>query len=243
MKGNQKSVLERQRRQRGRMNALLGLVLLLILAGLALLAWRGWPQSTAGRGSTGQGSGTEVVGVASVTDGDTLEIQGTKIRLFGVDAPESTQTCTRNRKTYPCGREAANALAGFLGQQTVRCRRKDTDRYGRLVAVCHVGNTDVNGWLVQSGYALAYREYGTDYVPQETAARKAKRGIHAGTFVNPADYRKGKTTPSIPTTSTPAKSPYPSCAVARSKGRTPVLRGEPGYNPRLDGDQDGKMCE
>lgn len=240
MKGNQKSVLERQRRQRGRMNALLGLVLLLILAGLALLAWRGWPQSTAERGS-----GTEVVGVASVTDGDTLEIQGTKIRLFGVDAPESTQTCTRSRRTYPCGREAANALAGFLGQQTMRCRRKDTDRYGRLVAVCHVGNTDVNGWLVQNGYALAYREYGTDYVDEEAAARKAKRGIHAGTFVNPADYRKGETTPStaMPPSSTSSKSPYPSCAVARSKGRTPVLRGEPGYNPRLDGDQDGKMCE
>lgn len=216
------------------MRLLLWLVVLLVLAGVVFWFWQQGQQRGPGQG------GGQVAGVASVIDGDTLEIRGTKIRLYGIDAPESSQTCFRARQTYPCGRESAHALAQFLGQQTVTCQPRDTDRYGRTVAVCYRGNVDVNGWLVAQGYALAYREYSTAYVPQESAARKAKRGIHAGTYVNPADYRKGETTPAPTST---ARSPYPSCAVARSKGKTPVLKGEPGYNPKLDGDKDGKMCE
>ena len=229
-------VLHRQARQHRRLRWWLWLVILVVLAGVALWWWQQRQQQNGGLGT----SAVQVVGVASVIDGDTLQIQGTKIRLFGVDAPESTQTCQRGRQTYPCGREAANELLKFLGQKTVSCQRRDTDRYGRTVAVCFLGNVDVNGWLVGSGYALAYREYGTDYVPQENAARKARKGIHAGTYVNPSDYRKGETTPAQTST---ARQPYKSCAEARAHGKTPVLRGEPGYNPKLDGDKDGKMCE
>ncbi len=72
-------------------------------------------------------------------DGDTLEIQGVRVRLWGIDAVESAQTCLdATGKTWPCGRRAAFALADFLGQRTVRCERRDTDRYGRVVAVCRV---------------------------------------------------------------------------------------------------------
>ena len=226
-------VLRRQARQRRRLRWLLWLVVLLVLAGVTLWWWQ--------QKQNGTDAGAEqITGVASVIDGDTLEIHGTKIRLFGVDAPESTQTCQRGRQTYPCGRDAANELSKLLGQNTVTCQKRDTDRYGRTVAVCRTGNTDVNAWMVRNGYALAYRQYSTDYVQAEQEARTAKRGIHAGTYVNPSDYRKGKTTPT-PTSTT--KQPYQSCAEARTRGKTPVLRGEPGYNPRLDGDKDGKMCE
>lgn len=226
-------VLRRQARQRQRTRLFLWVIILFVLVGVAL--W--WQQKQQHGAEVGA---DQVTGVASVIDGDTLEIRDTKIRLFGVDAPESTQTCQRGRQVYPCGREAANELSKLLGQHTVTCQKRDTDRYGRTVAVCHVGNVDVNAWLVSNGYALAYREYSTDYVDEENAARKARRGIHAGTYVNPSDYRKGETTPA--TTST-TNQPYSSCAEARSKGKTPVLRGEPGYNPKLDGDKDGKMCE
>ncbi|WP_421684966.1 thermonuclease family protein [Thermus thermophilus] len=88
-----------------------------------------------------------LVGRASVVDGDTLEIQGVRVRLWGIDAVESSQTCLDvGGKPWPCGRRAAFALADFLGQRTVRCERRDTDRYGRVVAVCHVGGLEVNRW-------------------------------------------------------------------------------------------------
>jgi len=87
------------------------------------------------------------VGRASVVDGDTLEIQGVRIRLWGIDAVESSQTCLESAgKPWPCGRRAAFALADFFGQ-----RQRDTDRYGRMVAVYRVGGVEVNRWLVEQG--------------------------------------------------------------------------------------------
>lgn len=230
-------LINRQRQQRRRSLLLrLGLWLLVLLGVLALLlVW--WQRSR-----PAPPAGHLITGVASVHDGDTLEIHGTKIRLFGVDAPEAVQTCRKAGREYPCGREAALALSNLLGRQTVTCERRDTDRYGRTVAVCRVGQTDANAWMVAHGWALAYREYSTAYVPQENAARKAKLGIHAGTYVEPWNFRKGVTQPA-PTKQAAPRGPYASCALARAAGKTPVLRGEPGYNPKLDGDRDGKMCE
>ena len=71
-------------------------------------------------------SGAETIaGQASVIDGDTLEIHGTRIRLFGIDAPESGQTCVRNAEAYRCGKDAAFALADFIGRHVVTCERRD----------------------------------------------------------------------------------------------------------------------
>lgn len=89
------------------------------------------------------GALADIAGVASVIDGDTLEIHGTRIRLHGIDAPESAQQCRRADGTsWACGREAAFALADLIGRKTVRCDQRDTDRYGRAVAVCTVGDAD-----------------------------------------------------------------------------------------------------
>jgi endonuclease YncB( thermonuclease family) len=133
-----------------------------------------------------------VVGRASVIDGDTLEIRGTRIRFHGVDAPESAQTCqSSDDKAYRCGQQAALALSGKIGTATVSCEQKDVDRYKRIVAVCSAGGEDLNAWLVQQGHALAYRQYSTDYVGQENDARRSKRGVWAGRFTPPWDWRKG----------------------------------------------------
>lgn len=135
----------------------------------------------------------DIQGVASVIDGDTIEIHATRIRLNGIDAPESAQPCQDARgKTWRCGQKAALALADRIGRQTVSCRQTDTDRYGRLVADCFAGGENLNRWLVSQGWAVAYRQYSTAYVEAEDSARAAGRGIWRGHFDMPMDWRADK---------------------------------------------------
>lgn len=134
-----------------------------------------------------------VIGQASVVDGDTLDIHGTRIRLFGIDAPESKQLCLdASRRPYRCGAVAANALSDFIARRPVTCDPRDMDRYGRIVAQCSVGGVDLNAWLVGNGHALAFRQYSQTYVPAESRAQAARRGIHAGSFQAPWEFRKAK---------------------------------------------------
>jgi endonuclease YncB( thermonuclease family) len=118
--------------------------------------------------------GSVIIGIASIIDGDTIEIHGHRIRLFGVDAPESRQLCSLHGRKYRCGQKAAFALSDFLGQHTVSCKQKDTDRYGRAVAICSVDRQDVGAWMVSRGFALAFRRYSLIYVPAEESAAAAK---------------------------------------------------------------------
>lgn len=131
-----------------------------------------------------------LVGRASVLDGDTIEIHGQRIRLHGIDAPEGRQACTdAGGRSWRCGQQAANALADAIGASPVRCLPRDVDRYGRTIAVCHKGGEDLNGWLVRSGWAVAYRRFSLDYAADEDRARAARRGIWAGSFDMPWDWR------------------------------------------------------
>ena len=131
-----------------------------------------------------------VIGQASVIDGDTIEIHGKRIRLFGIDAVESSQRCSRNGKPWNCGKDAAFALADRIGRYTIDCQGKNRDRYGRLVAVCFKGSEELNRWMVAQGWAVAYRRYSVDYVAEEDAARAAGRGLWASTFDMPWEWRK-----------------------------------------------------
>ena len=104
-----------------------------------------------------------------------------RIRFSGIDAPESRQSCRdRIGSQYACGRRAAFALSDKIGSQNISCEVLDHDRYGRLVATCSLGSLDLNGWMVSSGWALAYRQYSTAYVGAEEQAEAAKAGIWAG---------------------------------------------------------------
>ena len=138
----------------------------------------------------------ELNGVASVIDGDTVEIRGTRIRLHGIDAPESRQLCTRpSGQSWRCGQQAALALSDRIGRRSVICVARDTDRYGRTIAVCSQDGIDLNAWMVAEGWAVAYRQYSRDYVLADTEARSARRNIWSGTFVMPWDWRRGARSP------------------------------------------------
>jgi endonuclease YncB( thermonuclease family) len=131
------------------------------------------------------------VGVASVIDGDTIEIHGERFRLFGIDAPEAKQLCKGAKgKPYRCGQVAANALSDLIVNQTVTCEKRDVDRYQRIVAVCEVNGQDVGAYLVATGLAVAYVQYSKSYVPQQNAARQAGLGLWAGAFEMPWDWRR-----------------------------------------------------
>jgi len=176
-----------------------------------------------------------ITGVASVIDGDTLDIHSQRIRLHGIDAPESGQFCEKDGKQYRCGQRAALALADKIGRATVRCEQRDIDRYKRIVAVCNLGNLDLNAWMVRQGWAIAYRQYSRDYVDHESAAQAEKTGIWAGRFINPSRWRRGDRL-AVESAKEPAAT---SCQIkgniSRSGERTYHVPGGRDYGPtRID---------
>ena len=106
-------------------------------------------------------------------------------------SPETGRTCEVDGQPWRCGQQAALALADKIGVGNVTCTDRGTDRYGRTLAICYLGDLDLNGWLVAEGWALAYRHYSTEYVPQEDAARATGNGMWRGRFVPPWDWRRG----------------------------------------------------
>jgi endonuclease YncB( thermonuclease family) len=129
-------------------------------------------------------------GTVQVVDGDSLRRGVADIRLYGIDAPEYRQSCfDKNRTAYPCGKHAANELRELVGNHEVTCTAIDTDRYDRAVSVCKIGQLDINAEMVKRGWAVAYSRHSLDYIGVEAQARLAKRGIWAGTFEEPEDYR------------------------------------------------------
>ncbi len=126
-------------------------------------------------------NGAEVVGPARVSDGDTLVIGGTHIRLFGIDAPEKAQICVDSRgRDWACGAAARERLTALVAGQRVHCDPVDRDRYDRTVARCRAGGVDLGGTMVSEGLAWAYVRYSEAYVGAEARARAAGLGFWKG---------------------------------------------------------------
>jgi endonuclease YncB( thermonuclease family) len=149
-----------------------------------------------------------LIGRASVIDGDTLEIHSTRVRLEGIDAPESRQICIEKigqvdqfhsgqlgpieRQKIPSGRRAAFFLADLIGAKPVTCTPDGVDRYRRVLAHCTVDGADIGRALVRAGWALAYTKYSTEYSADEEAARRAGAGLWAMEFIAPWEWRAGR---------------------------------------------------
>lgn len=182
-----------------------------------------------------------LTGLARAKDGDSLTVGNREVRLHGIDAPEWDQTCTKAGKPWACGQAAAAQLAKLVTGKQVRCVAVDTDEHQRTVARCTVGTTDVNQAMVASGYAVAYRHYSTDYVPAEDSAKLNKRGLWAGKFEMPSDYRHAgeaqveperaaRRSASRPAVSTLRSSPQPSgsCNIKGNQGSNGWIYHLPG---------------
>jgi endonuclease YncB( thermonuclease family) len=115
-----------------------------------------------------------------------------KVRLNGIDTPERNQTCQKSGVTWKCGYEATETLRRWTYTKEVRCIGDKTDRYSRLIADCFVDGYNLNARLVSEGWALAYRKYSRKYVSEEDQARAARKGLWAGEFVAPWDWRRGE---------------------------------------------------
>jgi endonuclease YncB( thermonuclease family) len=238
-------------------------VLPVVLLGLAIGQYFGWDLGAVsdlppGRFSLTPVGSQAIAGTASVIDGDTLEIHDQRIRLHGVDAPESSQTCTaKDGREYRCGQQAALALQDKIAGRPVSCAPRDRDRYGRIVAVCTAGGEDLNRWLVLNGWAMAYREYSLDYVEVEADARSSRIGIWQGRFTPPREWRReasarAASSPQVVrgTTGKSARfSPSPvgdrDCADFRTwtEAQAFFRNAGPGDPHRLDADGDGIACE
>jgi endonuclease YncB( thermonuclease family) len=147
-------------------------IVILMGSGLLIYAFRGSLQR-------------DITGAAEAIDGDSLRMQGEEMRLKGIDAPEFLQVCRVSGRETPCGREARAALRKLLASGLATCIGDERDRYGRLLVHCRVRGIDINAAMVRDGQAVAFGSYERE----EAEARAAYRGLWAGEFDRPRDWR------------------------------------------------------
>ena len=144
----------------------------------------------------------EIIGIPRIVDGDTIYINEYKIRLEGIDAPEMRQQCKKERlkissiigftfyKNYSCGEVSKENLELKIDRSKIKCISSTKDRYKRYLAKCFKDKINLNRWMVRNGYAVAYRRYSKEYIPDEDFAKENKLGLWQGTFLKPEKWRK-----------------------------------------------------
>ena len=127
-----------------------------------------------------------------VVDGDTIHLNGEKIRFTGIDTPELKQTCIKEGVIDPCGVTAKEILIEKIGDNKVECISDGKDQYKRTLAECFVNSESLSSYLVRRGYAFAYRKYSKKFIPDEDYAKLNKIGMWSMNFNYPWAYRKSK---------------------------------------------------
>jgi endonuclease YncB( thermonuclease family) len=165
--------------RRAHIRLLVAILLLLVL--LAFYGYRHWSTPPL----------APYVGTAWVADGDSIEVAGARIRLQGIDAPELDQTCLHHDgRSWSCGRTAAHELRAHIRGRELTCKPVGADRYRRVLAVCALPDgSDLNAWMVRQGWAVASDHAGS-YQYEQDQARAAGRGLWAGRFEWPWDWRQ-----------------------------------------------------
>jgi endonuclease YncB( thermonuclease family) len=128
-----------------------------------------------------------------LSDGDSFRLGDHRYRLHGIDAPELHQDCKDAKgNSWPCGTRARSELRRLIGTHPVECRAVTVDRFGRIVATCSAGGKDLAEEMVRSGYATIFTRSGiaSPYEKAQAEARAEKRGIWAGSFDVPSDWRR-----------------------------------------------------
>jgi endonuclease YncB( thermonuclease family) len=137
-----------------------------------------------------------IEGKVTVVDGDTLRMGDHTVRLWGVDAPAAQQICQLDGKPWACGDASRAALAGYVANRRVHCDVIGNDDAttadaSARVARCRIGHKELNGWLVQEGWALDTPKFDTarEYTHLQNDAALARRGLWQGQFVEPWEWR------------------------------------------------------
>ena len=165
----------------------------------------------------------DVAGFVRVIDGDTFDVAGQRVRIFGIDAPEGKQTCETEQGTlWPCGAWVSAKVSDLYDGNGAVCRQVDWDRYGRIVARCSVDGRDVGEDLVSRGLAFAYRAYSMEYDLVEKGAAINDRGLHASRVQNPAAYRAERAERNMP--------PHPNCAIKGNISKNGRIYHMPGQH-------------
>ena len=128
--------------------------------------------------------------VLKVIDGDTIVLNGEKIRFSGIDTPELKQKCIKNNQKVFCGVLAKKLLLEKIDNKTPECIREGKDIYKRTLAECFINGESLSVFLVRNGYAFAYRKYSDKFIKEEEFAKKNKNGLWSMKFEYPWDFRK-----------------------------------------------------
>ena len=125
-----------------------------------------------------------------IVDGDTIVLNGEKIRFSGIDTPELKQTCMKGEQKVFCGMFAKMLLIKKIDNQTPECIREGKGVYKRTLAECFINGESLSAFLVRSGYAFAYRKYSKKFIKDEEFAKENKLGMWSMKFEYPWDFRK-----------------------------------------------------
>ena len=166
-----------------------------------------------------------ISGPAVIHDGDTVTIDDERVRLEGIDAPETDQICLdKESREFPCGVFARDELLRLIGNRMLSCEGSVRDQYGRRVARCSASGVDINAAMVKSGWALAYVKYSRAYLAEEEEAQSRGAGLWAGAFIAPWDWRhRDRNTIILGSTTVPLSA------------QAELLPSSKGYEPPVEG--------